>query len=443
MATNSDMFCEPWMMQYEALESFFDTINAESVSVRDAMGAMETDAARGSYDVIDGCAVIEINGVLMQEVPWIARLFGLAATSYSDIQAATSAAINDHSVDRILYKIDSPGGRVAGAFETAEILKAAGVHKHTIAHCEGLCASAAFLLASQCRRVVATRSSIAGGIGVKQVIQDRSAQYEKQGVKVRAIVSGEHKGTGTPGTPLTEKQIGPLQEVVDQLAGQFIDAVAEGRGLSKDAVTQLATGREWLAPEAVKLGLIDAVGVFDESLKRSSANVRRSAITTLEKETEDMAEDKTEQATPDLSVVRAEAAQEALDAERKRIGDIAAQFGDDPDFAVQQIVEGATAEAAKANYADVLKEKLAARDAEVETLKAKKAETVTEPEAVTEGADPVAHGAAPEASQTGDFLTETASYAEEKGCSKTEAMKHIAKTRPELFAAYKAGIGAR
>ena len=61
------------------------------------------------------------------------------------------------------------------------------------------------------------------------------------------------------GVKVTESQIAVEQELIDQAAAMFVDAVATGRGMTQDQIAELATGRVWMGDEAAANGLIDTV----------------------------------------------------------------------------------------------------------------------------------------------------------------------------------------
>jgi len=88
-----------------------------------------------------------------------------------------------------------------------------------------------------------------------------------EGVKVHVIRAGEMKGVGTPGTEITADHLADMQRVVDGLNEHFLAGVTSGReALTAKQVRELADGRVYIAAEAKKLGLIDAVGSFDQAL---------------------------------------------------------------------------------------------------------------------------------------------------------------------------------
>jgi ClpP class serine protease len=54
--------------------------------------------------------------------------------------------------------------------------------------------------------------------------------------------------------------------MIDEYYESFVDVVAEGRGLSKEEVRNLATGQIYTGTEAKELGLIDELGDLDTAI---------------------------------------------------------------------------------------------------------------------------------------------------------------------------------
>ena len=96
---------------------------------------------------------------------------------------------------------------------------------------------------------------------------DASGLAERIGIKVHVVRAGEFKGAGMFGTEVTDEQLSEFQRIVNGLNEQFLDAVQTGRNMSRQQVEAVADGRVHIAAEAVKLGLIDAVGSFDSVLQ--------------------------------------------------------------------------------------------------------------------------------------------------------------------------------
>ena len=225
----------------------------------DLIGAELDGRGLDPFPVVDGVAILTIEGSLVTRGSWIDAESGLM--SYQSIQARVQRARNSAAVRAVVLDVDSPGGEVAGAFETASMIAGLSAAKPTLAIVGGMAASAGYLLASQARQIVAGEDSEgAGSIGAVVLHVDETRALENEGVKVTIIRSGARKFAGNSAEPLPEWMSAKLKERVDRMAAKFAEAVAAGRSDRITAEQALATeGEHFYAAEALDLGLIDAV----------------------------------------------------------------------------------------------------------------------------------------------------------------------------------------
>jgi signal peptide peptidase SppA len=198
-------------------------------------------------------------------------LFG--GTSTVRTRQLLRAAAKDDDVKVILLHIDSPGGQVSGTAELADDVREAGIKKPVVAFIDDLGASAAYWVASQAGHIMVNKMGSVGSIGVFSAVQDSSQMAAAAGVKVHLITTGKYKGAGQPGVHISDAQLAEWQKQVDSIYDEFKSAVATGRALSDDAVSELADGRIFRAEEAKTLGLIDAVGSLDDLLVQLDTNL--------------------------------------------------------------------------------------------------------------------------------------------------------------------------
>lgn len=417
-----------WAMHGESLESFVRGLashpkDALVAAMRERPGVSETGV---KCSVSGKVATVGISGPLMRSVPaWFSWL-GIEATETGKVAEAVERFAADPSIETIVLRVDSPGGDAQGIGEAADAIHKAGKKKNVYAVVEGMAASAAYWLASQAGHIAAAPDSIVGSIGIYQVLVDTSAAAEREGIKVRVIKSGEHKGAGVSGSPITDAQIAARQEVVDGLAALFVGAVARGRKhvISKGDVTALATGQAWLAAPAMKHGLVDSTEPSSKSLTR------------INEETKAMSEKNAEE------LAKAQAG--AVTSERARAAEIRKAFPNHLAFALEQIELGASLPEARAAFATVLEKELAEKDkalaaakAETDKVRAEAAKPAPEKRTVPGAADPVRRGGDPaqaEASEDGagfDFMAEARKHAKERGVSMTAAMKYVADHNPD------------
>lgn len=224
----------------------------------DRLGRAMDTRGRATYDMVGSVAVIPIEGTLVHKGGWLESNSG--ETSYQGLQTQIARAAASNAVKGVVFEVDSFGGEVSGAFETAAAIRALSKAKPTIAILTDFAYSAGYLLASQARQVVAPKWGGAGSIGIVMMHADVSGFYEKQGVTITVLQSGKHKTDGGPLSALAPEIAAKWTATMDAMRDDFAAAVAAGRGRRFTKAAALKTeATAYEAGEAASLGLIDAI----------------------------------------------------------------------------------------------------------------------------------------------------------------------------------------
>lgn len=224
-----------------------------------------------SYRVENGIAVLPVTGTLVHKFGYMQPVSGM--TGYDGIISRLQAAVDDPDVKGVLLDIDSPGGEVAGAFDTSDLIARMRDKKPIWALANDMACSAGYLLASACSNRLITQTGVVGSVGV--VVAHRSVEkaLNEAGIDITLIYSGAHKVDGNPYEKLPEDVRAEIQAKIDDNRVMFADKVAGYTGLSSKAVmaTEAAT---YEGEEAVKIGFAnqvvnyaDAVSLMADALK--------------------------------------------------------------------------------------------------------------------------------------------------------------------------------
>lgn len=207
-----------------------------------------------SFAYADGVAIIPIHGLLLNRMSWSCSY----ATGYNFVRSQRRDAVADDDVKLIVYDVNSPGGLASGCAELAREIFDGRSEKPSLSVVDARCYSAAYFLASAADRIVVTPSGGVGSIGCVAMHVDYSDMLSADGVKITFIIAGDEKVDGNPYERLSRRARASIQRDVDYHRGLFVEAVARHRDTSEDEI--LATeARCYLPPEALDLGLIDAV----------------------------------------------------------------------------------------------------------------------------------------------------------------------------------------
>jgi len=207
-----------------------------------------------------GVAVVTVAGPLIKEWNYFSASYRALSEAFRILKASQDVLV-------VVVKFDTPGGTVDGLDECATALKELAAAKLTIAQIDGGCYSAGYFLACACSEIHCGRTMHVGNIGTVLSLVDASEQYQQRGLRSVTLKTGEIKGIGIEGDPVTEPQAAFLQSLVDQHFAHFKAAVIDGRGMTEEEFSAVSDGSWWLGESAVGLKLIDRVATLNETLQ--------------------------------------------------------------------------------------------------------------------------------------------------------------------------------
>lgn len=185
----------------------------------------------------------------------------IQSSSY-DVYSSIETADADNTIKAIILEIDSYGGSPVAGEEVALALKRA--QKPTIAVIRGAGTSASYMAASGADKIFASKNSDVGGIGVTMSYLDYSEQNKRDGLDYVSLSSGKFKDYGNPDKKVTAAEKNLFMRDINILHQNFINLVAENRGISVEKVKALADGSTMPGEMALENGLIDYIGGFSE-----------------------------------------------------------------------------------------------------------------------------------------------------------------------------------
>jgi protease IV len=208
----------------------------------------------------DKIAVVDIEGVIIEPRTVVKQL-----KKYGD----------DDSIKAIILHMDTPGGGVAASQEIYSEVKRIRVEKKKVivTSIETVGASGGYYIASASDKIFANPGSIVGSIGVIAEWYNYSDLVKWAKMKPIVFKTGEFKDTGSPTRDLTPAEKEYMQGLLNNMYGQFMGAVAEGRKMKLADVKALADGKVWTGQQAKELKLVDEIGDYQTAIEETAKSV--------------------------------------------------------------------------------------------------------------------------------------------------------------------------
>lgn len=186
-------------------------------------------------------------------------------TASEDIIALINEAETNDKIKAIFLEIDSYGGSPVAAEEISSAVKHAS--KPVVVLVRAGATSAAYWAASAADMIFALAISDVGGIGVTFSYLDKAKQNEKEGLTYNSLSTGIFKDYGDPDKPLTLQEKELIMRDLNLTHDYFINSIADNRQLEPEKVRALADGSSLPGTLALKAGLIDRLGGYDDVQK--------------------------------------------------------------------------------------------------------------------------------------------------------------------------------
>jgi protease-4 len=191
-----------------------------------------------------------------------------SAMGSDTVAAAFRAAREDDDVKAIVFRVDSPGGSYVASdtiWRETQLAKKAG--KPVIVTMGNLAGSGGYFVAMGADKIVAQPGTITASIGVLGGKLLTKGFWDKIGVTYDEVHTSDNGTMFTGAQDYTPKEWNKFQQWLDRVYADFTSKVAEGRKLPPAKVSEIAKGRIWTGEDALRLGLVDALGGFDVALK--------------------------------------------------------------------------------------------------------------------------------------------------------------------------------
>ena len=177
--------------------------------------------------------------------------------------------MNQPMIKGLIVRIDSPGGTVGASQEINETIKEVrDLYKKPVVVSAGdIMASGGIYSAVSADQIIVNKGSLLGSIGALMVFKNVSELVRWAKMDIYSIRAGEFKDSGSPFREMTLREREIFENLMENVLEQFKLAIVEGRGLDPKVVEGFSDGRVFTGEDAVRIGLADKLGFFNEAVK--------------------------------------------------------------------------------------------------------------------------------------------------------------------------------
>jgi protease-4 len=166
----------------------------------------------------------------------------------------------DDDVKAVVLRVNSPGGSGFASEQIWKALMELREKKPLVISMSDYAASGGYYISTPGQYIFAEPTTLTGSIGVYGVIPNFSGLATgKLGINFEEVKTHE-SGNMTTFRAATPAEKVKVQRGIEHFYDLFLTRCADGRGLSKDSVGQIAQGRVWTGADALKIGLVDELG---------------------------------------------------------------------------------------------------------------------------------------------------------------------------------------
>lgn len=190
------------------------------------------------------------------------------AVGSDTVAADLRAVLADDGARALVLHVDSPGGSgVASDTIWREVCRVRDAGKPVVVSMGAYAASGGYYVACPADVIVALPATLTGSIGVfggKFVVTEL---LDRLGLATGVVEQGARARMFSARRPFTEEERERMDVALDTFYEHFTSRVAEGRGLTREAVEQVARGRVWTGADALGVGLVDELGGLRDAVR--------------------------------------------------------------------------------------------------------------------------------------------------------------------------------
>ena len=216
-------------------------------------------------------ALMVIDGMITEGESSANPFEGEATAGSETIVAQLDEIARDKSVKALVLRINSPGGSYTAANEIWYAVNRMKSEKMipVVVSMGDYAASGGYFIALSGDYVIAEPLSITGSIGVLGGKMVLSELWKKLDVNWGEVKFGRNAGILSVNHPFSPEEKKVFNRSLDNIYKDFTEKTATVRGINPNEMERIARGRVWLGEDALRNGLVDALGGLNEAVAKA------------------------------------------------------------------------------------------------------------------------------------------------------------------------------
>lgn len=176
----------------------------------------------------------------------------------------------DNDIKSVVLRVNSPGGGVdASEAIRSEIAALVSEGKPVVVSMSGLAASGGYWISTPANYIIASPSTLTGSIGIFGLLNTFENSLDSIGVYSDGVATSPLAGANV--TSKLDPKVAQLFQIsVENGYHNFLYLVAQARNKTTAEVDKVAQGQVWLGTDALKHGLVDQLGDFDDAINKAA-----------------------------------------------------------------------------------------------------------------------------------------------------------------------------
>jgi len=213
--------------------------------------------------------LLEVDGAVTDMVakPRFWELRAKRALALDDVRQIVDHVIADDRVRGLVLTIKSLGAGMASAVSLrAQLARARASGKEVVVHLPLGGGTKEVIVASAGSKVFLGPAAQLAALGFMSRTRYVKSALDKAGVVPEVYACGEYKSAGESlvRDSMSDAQREQLGKLLDRFDGALLDAIAEGRSVSRERARAIVDGGPYFGEAAIAIGLADAVAYDDE-----------------------------------------------------------------------------------------------------------------------------------------------------------------------------------